>query len=96
MISDSLDLNMIPNKMKVIHEKIARYYFIGEFDVSPYVNMHISLLPEVLCLIKGDRIGAILRLLKGIPELCNVSSRDVSVSERITARSDVKRQKTDK
>eukprot|EP00956_Cyclotella_meneghiniana_P032355 scaffold88504_cov41-Cyclotella_meneghiniana.AAC.1 len=80
MIKDCLKLNKTANKNEVIRNKIARYYFIGDFDMSPFIDMPVSVLPEVLNLIEEDDIyrqSAIFRMLKTIPELCNVSSRDV-------------------
>ena len=71
-------LNRIENKEKVIREKIARYYFVGDFDVSPLASLPVSVVPSVLVMIKGNkpaRQSAIFRLLKSIPDLCNVASR---------------------
>ena len=79
IIENSLKkLNIIENKEKVIREKIARYYFVGDFDVSPLARLPVSAVPSVLGMIKGkklDRQSAIFRLLKSIPDLCNVGSR---------------------
>ena len=79
IIENSLKkLNIIENKEKVIREKIARYYFVGDFDVSPLASLPVSAVPSVLGMIKGkklDRQSAIFRLLKSIPDLCNVGSR---------------------
>eukprot|EP00956_Cyclotella_meneghiniana_P001451 scaffold1607_cov54-Cyclotella_meneghiniana.AAC.2 len=80
MIATCLKLNKNANKEEVIRKKIARYYFTGKFDISPFTKMSVSVLPEVLSLIEGDNIyqqSAIFRMLKSIPELCNVSSRYV-------------------
>ena len=79
IIENSLKkLNIIENKEKVIREKIARYYFVGNFDVSPLARLPVSAVPSVLGMIKGkklDRQSAIFRLLKSIHDLCNVGSR---------------------
>ena len=78
VIDDCLELNWEENKEKVIRTKIARYYFIGNFDLSPFVDMNVSLLPSVLAMIEGNmntRQSAVFRLLRTIPDLCNVSSR---------------------
>jgi len=78
IIVDSLRLNRNSNKNRVIREKISRYYFVGNFDVSPFVKLPVSVVPSVLGMIKGkklDRQSAIFRLLKSIPDLCNVGSR---------------------
>ena len=83
LIEDCLRLNANPNKGMVIREKIARFYFVGDFDVSPLSNLHISSLPTVLAMIKGNDVycqSAIFRLLKSIPDLCNVGSRVKIVS----------------
>jgi len=84
IIENSLKkLNIIENKEKVIREKIARYYFVGDFDVSPLARLPVSAVPSVLVMIKGNkpaRQSAIFRLLKSIPDLCNVGSRMKIVS----------------
>eukprot|EP00956_Cyclotella_meneghiniana_P032824 scaffold91661_cov75-Cyclotella_meneghiniana.AAC.2 len=76
ILKDLLELNTNTNKEKVIRTKIARYYFVGDFDLSPFVNTKISVLPNVLAMIEGDtnsRRSAIFRLLRSIPDLCNVT-----------------------
>lgn len=77
-----LQLNENTDKAKVIRDKILRFYFVGEFDVASFSNMAVSVLPEVMSQIKGywrsegkDIHSAVYRLLKCIPELCNVSER---------------------
>lgn len=45
-MKDCLELNKNVNKDTVIRQKIARYYFIGDFDISPFVTMPISLFQE--------------------------------------------------
>jgi len=83
-IKDCLALNRISNKNKVIREKIARYYFVGDFDISPFAGLPISVVPSVLGMINDDDAlycqSAIFRLLKSIPDLCNVGSRMKIVS----------------
>ena len=69
------------NKDKVIREKIAWYYFSGDFDISPLANMTIKLQPRVLAMIEGDSINRqspIFRMLTSIPELLNISSREMT------------------
>ena len=85
IIENSLKkLNIIENKEKVIREKIARYYFVGDFDISPFAGLPISVVPSVLGMINDDDAlycqSAIFRLLKSIPDLCNVGSRMKIVS----------------
>ena len=79
LVEDCLKLNTNASKNTVIKTKIARYYFVRDFDISPFANMPVSVLPEVLSLIRGeintDQQSAIFRVLRCIPELCNVSSR---------------------
>lgn len=71
---ECLKLNKNEDKAKVIHDKILRFYFVEEFDVSPFSNMALSVLPTIISHIKGnDRQTAICRLLRCMPELCNVS-----------------------
>ena len=86
IVWDCLRLNRLyknANKEKVIRTKIAMYYFGRDFDISPFAKMPVSLLPEVLSMIRKGTFeresmiqSAIFRILKCIPELCNVSSRD--------------------
>ena len=77
-VPEYLELNMLPNENEVIREKIARYYFVGDFDLSPFVNMHVTLLPSILGLIEGGELiqrNAIFRMLRIIPDLCDVNQR---------------------
>ena len=77
-VNEYLELNMLPNENEVIREKIARYYFVGDFDLSPFVNMHVTLLPSILGLIEGGELiqrNAIFRMLRIIPDLCDVNQR---------------------
>jgi hypothetical protein len=65
------------DKAKVIRDKILRFYFVGEFDVSPFVGMPLSVFPRIMSQIKGDKQSAIYGLLQCIPQLCNVSVREL-------------------
>lgn len=63
----------------MIRNKILRFYFVGEFDVSPFMKMPLSALPKVISQIEGNaKQSAMYRLLKNIPELCNDSGRELS------------------
>ena len=77
-VGDCLSLNENTDKDKVKREKIARYYFVGDFDVSPLARLPMSVVPSILGMIKCDKLldrqSAIFRLLKSIPDLCNVDS----------------------
>lgn len=74
-----LELNRNEDKVQVVRNKILQYYFIGDFDVSPLINLPMSVLPEVICQIRSDtKQSAIFRLLKCIPELCNVAGRSLA------------------
>eukprot|EP00956_Cyclotella_meneghiniana_P022004 scaffold40856_cov48-Cyclotella_meneghiniana.AAC.2 len=71
-------MNKNTDKNKVIREKIANYYFVGEFDVSIIARLPVTVVPSILHMIRGDKLerqSAIFRLLKSIPSLCNVGSR---------------------
>jgi hypothetical protein len=71
-----LALNKNTNKAKVIRDKILGLYFVGEFDLSPFSTMALSVIPEIMSQIQAkDKISAIYRLLRCLPELCNVSGR---------------------
>jgi hypothetical protein len=64
------------NKAKVVRNKTLRFYFVGGFEVSPFVNMSLSVMAEVISQIEGDdKQSAVYRLLRCIPELCNVTYR---------------------
>lgn len=73
-----LEFNRNPDKTKVIHDKIRWFYFVGQFDVSLFLDLPASILPEVMSKIKGKdklKLSAVYRLLQSIPYLCNVSQR---------------------
>jgi hypothetical protein len=98
---DCLEINQNQIKCKVIQDKIIRYYFLGEFDLSPFASMPLSVLSEVLTL--GAKMSnqqtAIFELLRGIPDLCHVSSRCVEEFKKDTLDAnnlDFKRQKVNK
>jgi hypothetical protein len=76
-VRQCLELNQNKDKAEVIRNKILQFYFVGEYDVSPLAEMSLSVLPEVISQIGGDnKHSAIYRLLRLIPELCNVSGRE--------------------
>jgi hypothetical protein len=52
------------------------YYFIGDFDHSPFFEMPASVLAEVMGLGEmNNNKTTIFKLLRGNPNLCDVSSR---------------------
>jgi hypothetical protein len=54
---------------------MLKYYFVGDFDVTPFANMSVLVVPEVIGQIRSDtKQSAIFRLLKCLPELSNVRS----------------------
>ena len=54
IIADYLNLNKNTNKDEVIKTKTAGYYFVGDFDWSPFIGIPTSALLEVLALIEGN------------------------------------------
>eukprot|EP00956_Cyclotella_meneghiniana_P011780 scaffold16542_cov74-Cyclotella_meneghiniana.AAC.7 len=88
-INRCLVLNRNPNKEHVIHQKIFRFYFNGNFNLDTFLNMSVVLLPKVLglvaraiCYSEDDYgsehevgLNAVYRLVRNIPDLSNVSSR---------------------
>jgi hypothetical protein len=74
-------LNNNKDKAQVVRNKILKYYFVGDFDVMPFTNMPVSVVPEVICRIRSDTKqslqSAIFRLLKCIPELSNMGNRSL-------------------
>jgi hypothetical protein len=71
-----LQINKNVDKAAVKRKKILRFYFVGQFDVSPFSSMTLSILPEVMTKIEEEnKHSAIYRLLQCIPQLCNVSDR---------------------
>jgi hypothetical protein len=49
-----LVLNRNEDKAKVIRYKIMQFYFVGEFDLFPFVNTPLSVLAEVMGQIEGN------------------------------------------
>lgn len=75
-LRDLLELNSNVDKAQVVRNKILKYYCVGDFDMTPFENMSVSVVPEVISRIKSDtKPSAIIRLLKCIPELTNSSNR---------------------
>jgi hypothetical protein len=71
-----LEFNKNPDKTKVIRDKILWFYYVGQFDVSPFLDMPASILPEIISQIKGkNKFSTVYRLLQSMPYLCNVSHR---------------------
>jgi hypothetical protein len=83
---DYLEINNYQNKCKVVQDKIIQYYFLGEFDLSSFASMPLSMLSEVMSL--GEEMSnqqtAIFELLRGIPDLCHVSNRGVEEFKKDT------------
>jgi hypothetical protein len=53
-----------------------QFYFVRKFDVSPFVGMPLSVMPQILSQIKGDnKQSTIFRFLQCIPKLCCFSER---------------------
>jgi hypothetical protein len=87
-VRDWLELNKGTHKNKVIRQKILKYYFVNDFDVNPFAVMPVSLLPEVMTLLSDESVrnhNALFRLVKNIPDLCNMLVR-MSAHERGTSR----------
>lgn len=90
-----LNLNRLPDKRKVLQIKIMLFYFGGNFDASSLTSMPLVVLPQILGLDISARkeysdsddaekddileCSAIFNIVKSIPELCAVSSRNVVV-----------------
>ena len=95
-----LKFNKILDKRKVAQIKIMQYYLSRKFEASPLLSMPLAVLPLVLGIDVPNmhkKCSAVFNILKGIPELCNVSSRNLDQSEEISgaaAYSKKKRQKT--
>jgi hypothetical protein len=54
------------------------YFFVGDFDITPFTNMPVSVVPEVISQIRSEtKQSAIFRLLKCIPELSDVGNRSL-------------------
>jgi hypothetical protein len=86
------ELNRNEDKTQVVRNKILKYYFVGDFDVTPFANMPVSVVPEVISQIRCEtKQSAIFRLLKSIPELSSVTNRCLETEQSSKA----KRQKTD-
>eukprot|EP00956_Cyclotella_meneghiniana_P020915 scaffold37530_cov22-Cyclotella_meneghiniana.AAC.2 len=80
-VLECLKLNRNENKEEVVRQKIAKYYFAGDFAVSPFASMPLSAIPNVMTMIGGDdpeakkvlQCNAIFKLLKAIPDLAEKS-----------------------
>eukprot|EP00956_Cyclotella_meneghiniana_P036578 scaffold127602_cov60-Cyclotella_meneghiniana.AAC.1 len=84
---DCLKLNKIEDKDQVIRQKTAKYYFIGDYDVSPFAAMPLSAMPKVISTIGGVidswvNVDDHVRLLEIIPKLSNMNDW-VSVGYRV-------------
>jgi hypothetical protein len=51
-----LELNRNADKAEVVRNsnKILKYYFIGDFDVAPFINMPVSVMPDVISQIRSE------------------------------------------
>ena len=82
-------LNRNQNKEEVVRQKIAKYYFARDFDVSPFASMPLSAIPNVMTMIGGDdpeaqkalQCNAIFKLLKAIPDLSNIGNQQAEKSD---------------
>ena len=69
-----ISLSLVANSAKILW-----FYFVGKFDVSPFVKMPLSVLAEVMGQIEGSgKQNALYRLLKCVQDLCDVSDRGTS------------------
>ena len=76
-----LDINKTTaDKRKVVRMKAMQYYLNRHFDASPLPNMPLSVMPRVLGIdYPGEfKCTATYNILKGTPELCDVSSRNLA------------------
>ena len=90
-VEEYFALNKIPNKRKVIRCKLMKYYFSRHVDLSspdqstnpirPIANMPLGLLTELIGFDASDKQSAVFNILKCIPELCDVSGRNVVPTE---------------
>jgi hypothetical protein len=68
--NECLELNMSKNKNKVIHNKVVKFYFVGDFDPASFASMPLPVLSEVLGLVAiRNKQSAIFQLLRDIPEV---------------------------
>jgi hypothetical protein len=76
---ECLELNRNENKTKVAQNKVIQYCFIGDFDLSRFASMPLSVVTEVMGLGEGmgNKQSVIFELLRTNPGLCNVSGRSV-------------------
>jgi hypothetical protein len=83
LTAEYLKLNKNEDKNKVIQNKIVEYYLARGLDLAPFASMSLSVLAKVMTL-GGEMTNkqtAIFQLLRGIPDLCNVSSRTVEFEQ---------------
>ncbi len=57
-----LELNSIKNKAEVIRQNMLQFYFVGEFDLSPFINMPLFVLPQIMSQRFGDDDAELARI----------------------------------
>jgi hypothetical protein len=78
LVTEYLELNAEEDKTQVVRNKILKHYFVNDFDVTPFTNMPVSVVPEMISQIRSDtKQSAIFSLFKCIPELSKVGSRSL-------------------
>lgn len=83
-----LELNINPDKGKVIRNKIFQFYFGREFDMSPFSAMPVSVLTNVLGEINEHKLelSVMYRFVSKIPELSHVSRRQSTLNATCSKR----------
>jgi hypothetical protein len=85
-----LEINSNEDKDEVKREKIFSFYFVGKFDVSPFLLMPVSILPKVMSqIVETNKLSAMYHLLRCIPALCNVSDSESTGNKRQKIRDDI-------
>lgn len=72
LIGDLVELNKNPNKEQVSRIKILRYYFAGEFIISPFSTMSASVLPNIMSVTRGYQRSRQSGNLRAIARLARV------------------------
>lgn len=83
--------NKSNDKEYAIRQKIINFYFKNEsggprdFDVSPLANLSVSVLPEVINLVEGNKLektNAIFRFVQRNSAMCSFKSAEAKIQSR--------------
>lgn len=80
-----LKMNKHQDKRKAVQHKVMHCYSSGLNDASILASLPLNILPHVLSIEVPNKQGALFNILKSLPELTDVSSREVVLSSGTTS-----------